>query len=182
MARASGASSQDQRDTDTGPHTRAEMHRWRLLVAFGFIASFFVVELVLGLLTGSLALISDAGHMAADMVALGAALVATKIASRPDATGRRTYASYRAEIFASGFTVLLMLGCRPTWWARPSRYGDEVDVETGPMLVVGALGLLVNLVALALQVRESTVSLYPRTRCKPWRSIAECVPCPSTPR
>ena len=85
-------------------------HRWRLAVAFGLVASFFGVELAVGLATGSLALISDAGHMAADVVALGAALVATKIATRPDATGRRTYGSYRAEVFASGLAVLLMLG------------------------------------------------------------------------
>ena len=85
-------------------------HRWRLAVAFGLVAVFFGVELVVGLVSGSLALISDAGHMAADVVALGAALVATKIATRPDGTGRRTYGSYRAEVFASVFTVLVMLG------------------------------------------------------------------------
>ena len=62
-------------------------HRWRLAVAFGLVASFFGVELVVGLVSGSLALISDAGHMAADVVALGAALVATTIATRPDDTG-----------------------------------------------------------------------------------------------
>jgi cobalt-zinc-cadmium efflux system protein len=71
-------------------------HRWRLAVAFGLVAAFFVVELVVGIVSGSLALISDAGHMAADVVALGAALVATKIATRPDGSGRRTYGSYRA--------------------------------------------------------------------------------------
>ena len=77
-------------------------HRWRLGVAFVLIASFFVVELVAGLLAQSLALLSDAGHMAADVVTLGAALFATRIATRVDRTGRRTFGSYRAEIFASG--------------------------------------------------------------------------------
>src|SRR6476620_3485333 len=85
-------------------------HRWRLAVAFGLVAAFFVVELVAGLTSGSLALLSDAGHMAADVVTLGAALVATRIAPRPDTTGRRTFGSYRAEVFASGLAVLLMLG------------------------------------------------------------------------
>ena len=51
-------------------------HRWRLRVAFVLIAAFFAVELVFALLSGSLALLSDAGHMASDVVALGAALVA----------------------------------------------------------------------------------------------------------
>ena len=76
-------------------------HRWRLRLAFILVAGYFVVELVAGLMSGSLALLSDAGHMAADVVALGAALVATRIATRPDNTGRRTFGSYRAEVFAS---------------------------------------------------------------------------------
>src|SRR5690606_17651803 len=85
-------------------------HRWRLRVAFVLISVYFVVELVAGLVSGSLALLSDAGHMAADVVALGAALVATRIATRKDRSGRRTFGSYRAEVFASGLAVLLMLG------------------------------------------------------------------------
>ena len=126
-------------------------HRWRLAVAFGLVAAFFGVELTVGLVSGSLALISDAGHMAADVVALGAALVATKIASRPDGTGRRTYGSYRAEVFASGFTVLIMLGVAVYVVVEAiARIGEGVEVSTGPMLVVGALGLVVNLVCLAL--------------------------------
>lgn len=126
-------------------------HRWRLAVAFALVASFFGVELVVGLVSGSLALISDAGHMAADVVALGAALVATKVATRPDGTGRRTYGSYRAEVFASGFTVLIMLGVSAYVVVEAvGRIGADVEVSSGPMLVVGALGLVVNLVCLAL--------------------------------
>lgn len=126
-------------------------HRWRLAVSFGLVATFFVVELVVGLASGSLALLSDAGHMAADVVALGAALLATKIATRPDGTGRRTYGSYRAEVFASGFTVLVMLGVSAYVVVEAvRRAGTEVEVAAGPMLVVGAVGLLVNLVCLLL--------------------------------
>lgn len=126
-------------------------HRWRLAISFGLIAAFFVVELVVGILSGSLALISDAGHMAADVVALGAALVATKIATRADSTGRRTYGSYRAEVFASGLAVLMMLGVAAYVVLEAiARMGEDVEVETGPMLVVGGLGLLVNLLALLL--------------------------------
>jgi cobalt-zinc-cadmium efflux system protein len=126
-------------------------HRWRLAVAFGLVASFFGVELVVGLVSGSLALISDAGHMAADVVALGAALVATKIATRRDDTGRRTYGSYRAEVFASGLTVLIMLGVSVYVVVEAvRRVGQGVEVSSGPMLVVGAIGLAVNLVCLAL--------------------------------
>lgn len=133
-----------------GP-SAAGNHRWRLATAFGLVSTFFVVELVFGLLSGSLALLSDAGHMAADVVALGAALTATKLATRRDTTGRRTYGSYRAEVFASGFTVLLMLGVSVYVVIEAfGRIGQGVEVETGPMLIVGGIGLLINLVCLVL--------------------------------
>ncbi|MFC7487116.1 cation diffusion facilitator family transporter [Knoellia sp. CPCC 206453] len=126
-------------------------HRWRLQVAFGLIAAFFVVELVTAATSGSLALLSDAGHMAADVVALGAALVATRVAGRPDPTGRRTFGSYRAEVFASGLAVLLMLGVAAyIVVGAVQRFGEEITVATGPMLVVGILGLVINLISLTL--------------------------------
>ena len=127
-------------------------HRWRLAVSFVLIAGFFVVELVFALVSGSLALLSDAGHMAADVVTLAAALVATRIATRPDRTGRRTYGSYRAEVFASLLAVLMMVGIAVYIVIEAlGRIGEaEVEVSTGPMLIVGALGLVVNLVALML--------------------------------
>ena len=126
-------------------------HRWRLRVAFVLVGAYFVVELAAGLVSGSLALLSDAGHMAADVVALGAALVATRIATRPDRTGRRTFGSYRAEVFASGLAVLLMLGVAVYIVVEAvGRIGDEPDVASTTMLVVGGIGLVVNVVALGL--------------------------------
>ena len=65
-----------------GVETASGRHRTRLMISFAMVATFFVVELLAGIVTGSLALVSDAGHMAADVVALGAALVATRIATR----------------------------------------------------------------------------------------------------
>ncbi|MFM6849096.1 MAG: cation diffusion facilitator family transporter, partial [Terrabacter sp.] len=115
------------------------------------VGAFFVVELVTGLLSGSLALLSDAGHMAADVVTLGAALVATRIASRADTTGRRTFGSYRAEVFASGLAVLLMLGVAAYIVVEAlGRIGSPASVASGTMLLVGAVGLVVNLVSLLL--------------------------------
>lgn len=126
-------------------------HRRRLALAFAMVATFFIVELVAGLWSGSLALISDAGHMAADVVALGAALVATRIATRVDTSGRRSYGSYRAEVFASGLTVLIMLGVAVYVVVEAlSRVGSSVEVQTGTMLVVGALGLVVNVISMVL--------------------------------
>jgi cobalt-zinc-cadmium efflux system protein len=141
----------DSATTAAGPASAGGMHRWRLRTAFGLVAGFLVVELIAALTAGSLALLSDAGHMAADVVALGAALVATRIATRPDSTGRRTYGSYRAEVFASGLAVLLMLGVSVYIVAAAiGRIGGEPDVASGAMVVVGVIGLVVNVVALAL--------------------------------
>jgi cobalt-zinc-cadmium efflux system protein len=126
-------------------------HRWRLQLSFGLISGLLVVELLAALASGSLALLSDAGHLAADVVALGAALVATRIATRSDTSGRRTFGSYRAEVFASGLAVLLMLGVSVYIVVGAiARIGGTAEVASGTMLVVGALGLVVNLVALVL--------------------------------
>jgi cobalt-zinc-cadmium efflux system protein len=130
------------------------------MVTFAMVAAFMVVELVAGLWSGSLALISDAGHMTADVVALGAALVATRIATRTDTTGRRTYGSYRAEVFASGLTVLIMIGVGVYVVVEAiGRIGAEPEVDTGAMLAVGVLGLLVNIVSMLLLREGSGESL-----------------------
>lgn len=135
-------------------------HRTRLAAAFGLVAAFFVIELVAGILSGSLALISDAGHMAADVVALGAALVAIKIAARPDSTGRRTYGSYRAEVFASGVTVLIMLGVSGYVVVEAiGRIRDEPEVASTSILVVGILGLAINIATMMLLRAGSKESL-----------------------
>lgn len=132
-------------------HSSAGRHRWRLAVAFVLVAAFFVVELLAGLASGSLALISDAGHMAADVTTLGAALIATRLASRKDSTGRRTFGSYRAEVFASGLAVLMMIGVGVYIGIEAiSRIGAATELAAGPMLLVGALGLVVNLISLLL--------------------------------
>lgn len=134
-----------------GHGSAATGHRWRLQISFVLVAGFFVVELVVGLTSRSLALISDAGHMAADVVALGAALIATRIATRKDTTGRRTFGSYRAEVFASGLAVLLMLGVAVYIVIEAlGRIGSSPEVASGPMLVVGTLGLIINLISMAL--------------------------------
>ena len=126
-------------------------HRWRLAVSFGLVAGFFVVELVAALVSGSLALRSDAGHMAADVVALGAALLATRIATRRDRSGRRTYGSYRVEVFASLLAALLMLVVAGSVVVESfRRIGGDAEVAVGTMVVVGCLGLLVNVIAMLL--------------------------------
>jgi len=126
-------------------------NRWRLAAAFVLVAGFFGVELAAGLISGSLALLSDAGHMAADVVALGTALLATRIAARGGISGHRTYGSYRAEVFASGLTVLLMFGVAAfVVFEAIERMEATPAVASGPMIVVGAIGLVINVISILL--------------------------------
>src|SRR5690606_16279633 len=75
-------------------------HQKRLAISFGLIAVFFVVEAVAGILTNSLALLSDAGHMLTDVIGLGMALAAIQLATRHarrDDVGQHTFGMYRLE-------------------------------------------------------------------------------------
>ncbi|OYO25204.1 cation transporter [Enemella dayhoffiae] len=135
-------------------------HRSRLAIGFALIAGFFVVELIAALWSGSLTLLSDAGHMAADVVTLGAALIATVVASRPDRSGRWSYGRYRVEVFAALLAVLMMLGVAAFVVVEAiERFGQPAEVASTPMLVVGLLGLLVNLIVLKVLHEGAAESL-----------------------
>ncbi|MGI9603405.1 MAG: cation diffusion facilitator family transporter [Acidimicrobiales bacterium] len=142
-----------------------ERHRGRLLAAFVLIAAFFVVEAVAGVLTNSLALLSDAGHMLTDVIGLGMALAAIQLASRFERESRssvssHTFGLYRLEILAAFVNALLLFGV--AIWVlieAARRIFDEAEVLGVPMLVVAVLGLIVNLVAFALLHEGSKESL-----------------------
>lgn len=147
-------------DHSHGGGSATTPHRRRLAVAFVLVSAFFVVELLAGVMSGSLALLSDAGHMAGDVVTLGAALVATRLALRPDTTGRRTFGSYRAEVFASGIAVLVMLAVGGYIAVEAvHRLGGAAEPTSSTMLVVGLIGLVINLICLLLLRAGSGESL-----------------------
>jgi cobalt-zinc-cadmium efflux system protein len=109
-----------------------------------------VAELVGALVSGSLALLADAGHMATDAVGLGLALGAVTLAQRP-ARGRRTFGWQRLEILAAVANGLLLLGvCAFVVVETVRRIGNPPEIGSGVLLVVAAVGLVVNLVGLAL--------------------------------
>lgn len=129
-------------------------HQKRLAIAFVLIGVFFVVEAVGGILTNSLALLSDAGHMLTDVIGLGMALAAIQLASRHarrDDAGHHTFGLYRLEILAAFVNALLLFGVAIYVLIEAvRRVTDEPEVLGIPMLVVASLGLVVNLVAFAL--------------------------------
>ncbi len=115
------------------------------------VGVFFLVELVAGLMTNSLALLSDAGHMFTDVLGLGMALAAIRAASGSDRQGARTFGLYRLEILAALANAVLLFGVA-LWilWEAVGRFSDPPEVLGGPMLAVAVLGLIGNLITFRL--------------------------------
>ncbi len=123
-------------------------HLRPLAISFGLVAGFMVVEAVAGVLTGSIALISDAGHMATDALGLGMALAAITAADKATAEGGHTYGLYRLEILAAlANAVLLFVVATYVLFESVRRLFDPPDVLATPMLIVAVVGLVVNVVA-----------------------------------
>ncbi len=120
--------------------------RW-LGIALGLIATFMVVEVIVGVVAGSLALISDAGHMLTDAVSIVLALVAIRLAARP-AQGHYTYGLKRAEILsaqANGVTLLLL--ALLFIYESIRRLIDPPPVEGLLVLITALVGVAVNIAA-----------------------------------
>lgn len=115
-----------------------------LAIAFALVVVFMVVEAIAGFLTGSLALLSDAGHMATDALGLGMALAAIVAAGRAGGE-RQTFGMYRLEILAAlTNAVLLFAVAGYVVWEAIQRFEEPPEILTTPMLVVAMLGLAVN--------------------------------------
>ncbi|MFF7793454.1 cation diffusion facilitator family transporter [Streptomyces sp. NPDC007991] len=120
--------------------------RW-LAIALALITAFMAVEVVIGIIAQSLALISDAAHMLTDAVSIVLALIAMRLAARP-ARGGYTYGLKRAEILsaqANGLTLILL----GAWLAYEAvhRLIDPPKVEGGLMLATALAGIVVNVIA-----------------------------------
>jgi cobalt-zinc-cadmium efflux system protein len=130
-----------------------------LAIAFGLVVVFMVVEAVAGFLTGSLALLSDAGHMATDALGLGMALAAIVAAGRAGGE-RQTFGMYRLEILAAlGNALLLFAVAGYVLWEAFQRFQDPTEILSIPMLVVAVLGLIVNVVSWRLLRSGASESL-----------------------
>jgi len=133
--------------------------RRALSVVFALTASYMVVEVVGGLVTGSLALLADAGHMLSDAFSLGLALVAVWLAQRP-ATPNRSFGYKRAEILAAllnGATLVAI-----SVWIFVESYNrlwEPPEILGGWMLAVAALGLVVNVAGALILSRSGGESL-----------------------
>jgi cobalt-zinc-cadmium efflux system protein len=140
---------------------RAE-DRSRLRVVLLVTLTVAVVELVGAFLSGSLALFADAGHMFTDTAAIVVALSASYVATLP-ASSRRTFGYHRAEILAALINSVVLLGvCGYLAYAGVARLLDPVEIDASQMLVFAVVGLLANLVSIALLAARRDQSLNMR--------------------
>ena len=135
-------------------------HKGRLVAAFFVLVAFMVLEVVGGLVTGSLALLSDAGHMLTDVIGIGMALAAIQLAGRATQRSHQTFGLYRLEILAALANAVLLLAVA-AWVLVEAfrRFDDPPEVLGIPMLVIAVAGLIANLVAFALLREGSKESL-----------------------
>lgn len=146
-------------DEPTPTGSAGAVYKKRLALALGLTATYAVAEVIGGIVTGSLALISDAAHMGTDVLGLGLALAAIHLAEQP-AAGQRTYGTYRLEVLAAIINGLLLFGVAGyVLWEAYKRLQDPPEVLGVPMLVVAVIGLLVNLISFRLLSAGSKESL-----------------------
>jgi cobalt-zinc-cadmium efflux system protein len=140
-------------------HERLRADRRALGAALALVAGFMVVELVAGVLSDSLAVLADAGHMLSDTASLALALFAAWLAGRPP-TPQRSFGYRRAEILAAlANGVMLVVVAVWIFVEAARRLSDPPSVLGGWVLAVGAIGLAVNLAAASVLHRAGSRSL-----------------------
>ena len=130
-----------------------------LLAALALLAAFMLAEVTVAILSGSLALLSDAGHMLSDVGAIAGALWAIRLAARPPA-GKWTFGWKRAEILSAagnGITLLVVSGIVTV--EAVSRLISPPQVDGGPVVAVAAAGIVVNIAAAWVLARANRSSL-----------------------
>lgn len=134
-------------------------HRGRLALVFGLTTTYMVAEFIGALITNSLALLADAAHMLTDVAGLALALFAIWFGARP-ASPAKSFGYFRVEILAAllNGTVLLGIGVYILYEAW-SRFREPPEVSGGSMIVVASIGLVINLVGMALLRGGSQESL-----------------------
>ena len=149
-AAAGGAAAHSHDHGLDGAATAGGKHRKKLVLVLSITATIFVVQVIGAIISGSLALLADAGHMLTDATGVLVALIATFIAALP-ATSKRTFGLMRVEVLAAMVNgIILSVICVVIVASAIQRIGSEVEIETGPMLVAAIIGAGANLVSLLI--------------------------------
>ena len=133
-------------------HGTGVRHRGRLAIVLALTAGVLAVEAIVAWITGSLALLADAGHLLGDSFGIVMALAAITVAQRGGGPGsRRTFGYQRTEVIAAGLNGLILLGLA-VWvvYSAIRRFGDSPELEATPILIAGTIGLVVNVIGLLL--------------------------------
>ncbi len=137
-------------------------HKGRLRIVFAITFTVMLAEVAAGLVSGSLALLADAGHMLTDVAGIGLALLAIYFAARP-ATQGRTFGWYRLEILAAVINAVLLFGVAVLVLVEAwRRFAEPPEIRSGLMLAVAILGLAANAVSARLLAQGQRVSLNMR--------------------
>jgi cobalt-zinc-cadmium efflux system protein len=129
-------------------HAPTQRNKRRLAIVFGLTLLYLVAEVIGGLMTNSLALLADAGHMLTDVAGLGLAYFALWFAQRP-ATPERTYGFYRVEILAALANAVILIGISLyILYEAYERFRNPPEIQSLPMLLVAAIGLGINIIGI----------------------------------
>ena len=131
----------------------------KLTIALILTSTFLVIEVIAGIITQSLALLSDAAHMFTDAAALAIALAAIQIAKRP-ADNKRTFGYQRFEILAALFNAsMLFFVAMYILYEAYQRFTQPPEIQSIGMLVVASIGLVINLISMKILMSSATESL-----------------------
>ena len=131
----------------------------KLTIALILTTTFLVIEFIAGIITQSLALLSDAAHMFTDAAALAIALAAIQIAKRP-ADNKRTFGYQRFEILAALFNAsMLFFVAMYILYEAYQRFTQPPEIQSIGMLVVASIGLIINLISMKILMSSATESL-----------------------
>jgi len=131
-------------------HAGSNTNERSLWLALGLTSTFLVIEVIAGIWSNSLALLSDAAHMFTDTTALAISLAAIRIGRRA-ADKRRTFGYYRFEILAAAFNALLLFGVAGyILYEAYMRLKNPPEIASGTMLIVAIAGLVINLMSMKL--------------------------------
>ncbi len=141
-------------------HSSPDARVSRMVLAAVILTAFFVLELTTALLINSLALLSDAGHMLTDLVAMFMGLTAVLLARRGSTSPARTYGWHRAEVFTAVANAVLLLGVAVfILYEAIRRLGGAPEIPGVPMIVVALAGLAANAAVVLLLRSHSKESL-----------------------
>ena len=134
-------------------------NKGRLKIVLGLTLTYLIAEIIGGILTKSLALLADAGHMFTDVGGLALALFAINVASKP-ASPEKTYGYYRAEILVSLANAVILIGISfYILYEAYLRFLNPPEVQSKAMLIVAAIGFVINIAGIFILKKSSQESL-----------------------